>query len=255
MYRSKPYKVRPFKDVEEDIKVGAATYPGIRRVFLADGDAMVQKTYSLTRVLDCLNEHMADLERVGIYSDAHGINRKTPEELGELVTRKLGIMYLGLESGSDTVLRRINKHCTAAEMTAAVHKAKAAGMQTSVIALLGIGGRELSEEHAAETAAVVSRMAPDYFSALTLTIVDGTPLAAERDRGTFVPLSPRESLAELRRMIELANPPSPVVFRTNHASNYVPLRGALPADRGKLIAKIDAALATGNLKPEWLRGL
>jgi len=255
MYREKPYRTRPFKEVQEDIKLAAASYPSLSRVFLADGDAMGQTAFSLTRILDCLNEHFPNLERVGIYSDAAGINRKTSDELRQLFERKLAIVYIGLESGSEEVLKRIQKHCTAQEMTAAVHKAKAAGMQTSVIALLGVGGRELTKTHADETAAVLSQMNPDYFSALTLTIIEGTPLAAERAAGAFIPLTPEESLIELRRIIECSRPHQSVTFRTNHASNYVPLRGELPADRQKLMNMIDHALANGRLKPEWLRGL
>ena len=255
MYAEKPFRVRPEAEVFEDIAVAARLWPDTRRVFLADGDAMILKTGKLTRILDELSNRFHELERVAIYTDARGIETKTDQELAELKTRKLGIAYIGLESGSENVLNKIKKGSTAAEMTRAVLRAESASIQTSVIALLGIAGKAYTEAHAVETARVISEMSPSFFSALTLTLIPGTPLADEAEKGFFVPITPEESLCELSNMVSLIQPFRPVVFRTNHASNYVPLRGVLPEDRGKILTTIDKALKEGALRPEWARGL
>ncbi|MFC2075368.1 radical SAM protein [Bdellovibrionota bacterium] len=255
MYRNKKFKIRPFEDIEEDIKSVAGQLKGVRRIFLADGDAMVLKPKPLIRILDCLHEHFPNLERVSIYTDAKGINNKTDEELAELKTRKLDVVYLGLESGSDKVLKLVRKGVTAEEMITAMKRAQAQGIKTSVIALLGLGGKELSVEHARETARVVSAMEPDYFSALTLTLVPGTELHEQAEAGEFNPLTPEESLEELHRMIELTRFTKPVIFRTNHSSNYLALQGTLPGDKKKILDAIKTGLKNKALRPEWMRGL
>ena len=255
MYRTKRFTVRPFDEVREDIEQVARRYPGIRRVFLADGDAMILKTDKLIAILDELGKAFVRLDRVGIYADARGINSKTGQELLELRERKLGIVYLGLESGNEDVLKSVVKGVTAGEMTESVHRAKGAGIKTSVIALLGLAGKALSEAHAADTARVISAMSPDYFSALTLTLVPGTDLAEEAQRGDFQMLTPEESLEELYRMVEPISVSRAVVFRTNHASNYVTLKGTLPDDKSAVLDKIRWAIEHKVLRPEWMRGL
>ncbi len=255
MYRTKTFRARPFSEIKEDILEAARVDSQIRRVFLADGDAMVLSTPKLLEILKLLNENFKSLERVAIYADAHGILRKTAEELAALREHKLSIVYLGLESGSDKVLSAINKGITATEMCDAITKARSAQIQTSVIALLGIGGVSDSAEHARETARVVSQMSPDYFSALTLTLVEGTELFDSERNGTFQALSPEASLQELGEMLAQIQPTTPIIFRTNHASNYVTLRGTLPQDREAMLSKIHLALKNKALKPEWMRGL
>ena len=255
MYQDKQFRVRPFDEVEQDITEAAKHDPGIRRVFLADGDAMALKTDKLIKILDLIGEKFKKLERIGIYADAHGILRKSPEELSLLKEKKLGILYLGLESGSDQVLSLIKKGSTANEMIEAVQKARRANIQVSVIALLGIGGETKSREHAQETASVISQMSPDYFSALTLTLVPGTELFKQAQQGEFLPLSPEDSLRELGQMIASIQSNEPIVFRTNHASNYVPLRGVLPQDKEQMLHQIQWALDNKALRPERLRGL
>lgn len=255
MYLTKPFRARPFVDILADIKTVASHKPQTRRVFLADGDAMILKTTKLIEILDALAAWFPNLERVGIYSDARGVLSKSDEALAQLAQRKLGMVYFGLESGSDEVLKNIKKGSTAREMTEAVQRIRSAGIKSSVIALLGVGGQALSSEHAEATARVVGEMSPDYFSALTLTIVPGTPLAEEERAGLFEPLNPEQSLVELRSMLERLKPRGPITFRTNHASNYVPLRGTLPDDGLRLIETIDWALKNKAFRPEWMRGL
>jgi radical SAM superfamily enzyme YgiQ (UPF0313 family) len=255
MYRTKQFKVRPFDEVREDIEQAARRYPGIRRVFLADGDAMILKTDKLIATLDELGKAFVGLERVGTYADARGINSKTGRELLDLRARKLGIVYLGLESGNEDVLASVVKGVTAGEMTESVHRGKEAGIKTSVIALLGLAGKAMSEAHAADTARVISAMSPDYFSALTLTLVPGTELAEQAQRGDFQMLTPEESLEELYRMVEPVSVSRPVVFRTNHASNYVTAKGTLPDDKKAILHKIRWAIEHKALRPESMRGL
>lgn len=255
MYRSKRFAVRPFAEVEADIREAAELMPETRRVFLADGDALVLSPARLNAILDLLTSHFPRLQRVSTYADAKSLLQKSKEDLQHLRNKGLRIFYMGLESGNEEVLRRLDKEATAAAMTAAVAHAHAAGMKSSIIVLLGAGGVELSAPHAADSARVISAMSPHYCSALTLTIVPNTPLAAAVEAGTFQPISPLTSLDELRTLVAGIAPTRGTIFRANHASSYLPLGGVLPRDRAALLRSIDAARATGALKPEWMRGL
>ncbi len=255
MYPGVPFRLRPLDEILEDIAAARRELGPIRRVFLGDGDAMVLGERRLMAILDALNETFPELERVGIYADAKGILRKSDETLRRLVAAKLGIVYIGLESGSERVLRRLRKEATAAQMTEAMQRAHGAGLQTSVIALIGAGGRELSTEHADETARVVTEMAPDYFSLLTLMVLPGTELHRQQASGEYQPLEPVETLEEMRRILAGLDLPRPCGFRTNHASTYLPLSGTLPADKAALLQRLDWALEKGVLRPEWMRAL
>jgi radical SAM superfamily enzyme YgiQ (UPF0313 family) len=166
-YPDKPFQLRPTDEVLEDIVLAQQRFPETRRVFLADGNALVLSTRQLVTILDALAAGFPLLRRVGIYANARDLLGKTDSDLALLHEKKLEIVYLGLESGSDEVLRRIRKGATAAEMIEAVQKTNRAGIRTSVIALLGIGGAELSSHHAEQTGRVVSAMDPHYLSILT----------------------------------------------------------------------------------------
>jgi radical SAM superfamily enzyme YgiQ (UPF0313 family) len=255
MYRDKRFRVRPLEEVLEDVRAARRQLgPGVRRAFICDGNGLVLPNRYLVALLDELAGCFPDLQRVGVYANARDIEAKTDAELVELVGRRLSIFYLGLESGSDRVLERRDKGATAQEMVGAVQKAQSAGMKSSVIYLLGLGGRELWRENAVETARAVSAMNPNYLSALTVTVVPGTPLAAMLDRGEFELPSPEEFAAELKLFLENVDVKA-TVFRSNHASNYVPLAGRLPKDRDRLVAEIDAAIRNHRFRPEHLRGL
>jgi radical SAM superfamily enzyme YgiQ (UPF0313 family) len=256
-YLDKPFRPREMDQVLEDIKLAGSVIPHARRVFLADGDALVLSTDRLNTILDALQGAFPSLERVGIYANAQNLLRKSPNDLEILRQKGLGIVYLGLESGSDDVLTRIDKGATATEMIAAVQKAKDAGLLTSVIGILGIAGPEGSAEHAQMTGQVVSQMDPDYFSMLTLMLVPGTPLYQQWQAGEFQLMEAEEMLAELRQVIENLDGLTRCVFRTNHASNYLPLRGTFPGDKVHLLATLDNALSQGRdaLRPEAWRGL
>ena len=256
-YPDKPFQVRPADEVRDDIELARAEMPDTRRVFLADGNALVLSTQRLVQVLEALSAAFPDLQRVGAYANARDLLDKSLEELTTLRNRGLRIVYLGLESGHDEVLRRVHKNTTAAEMIEAVRRAQAAGIRVSVIALLGLGGPELSREHAEATGRVVSAMDPRYLSLLTLMLVPGTPLHQDWCDGTFQLLEPAAMLIELRQVIVHLEGLSGCIFRTNHASNYVPLAGTLPKDKLHLLTTLDAALARGRsgLRPEAWRGL
>ncbi|MFC1587320.1 radical SAM protein [Planctomycetota bacterium] len=255
IYRDKPFKARTWESIRHDIDIVAAVQPDVRRVFLADGDALVLSIDRLKRILDYLNDKFPALERVSIYVFGPNFRKKSVADLEELVARKLTMGYLGLESGSDAVLERINKGCSTQDMIDGVAKMHAAGMKTSVIALLGIGGTALSEEHAAGTAKVVSAMNPTFLSFLTVTVLQNTELYQEQLSGDFILPDEKGFLRELRSILAGVDLHK-CIFRTNHASNYLPLRGVLNRDRDSLVAAIDAALNDEHpLRPEWMRGL
>lgn len=256
-YLDKPFSVRPINEVMEDIKLAHNFMPQVHRVFLADGNAMVLSTQKLMPILDTLNSAFPELQRIGIYANAVDILHKTDSELKELHSRKLSIIYIGLESGSNKVLARVNKGATAEKMIEAVRKAQNAGFKVSVIGLLGLGGTDLWEEHAVATGKAVSAMNPLYFSLLTLMVVPGTELYRQWKNGQFILPEPLDMLKELKVVIENINVSSGCIFRTNHASNYLPLAGRLPNDKEKLLKIIEQTLAEGesSLRPEGLRGL
>jgi radical SAM superfamily enzyme YgiQ (UPF0313 family) len=261
MYRrpQQRFRVRTWEEVAADVAEAAASARSteIRRVFLADGDALVLATDRLARILRELKRRLPSVRRIGIYGDARGILRKSVEELTELRRLGLGIVYHGVESGDDEVLRRVAKGSTVADAVAAAERLRAAGIRHSVMVMLGLGGIERSAEHATATAALITRLDPPYVGALTTILVPGTPLAAAATAGRFQ-LPDRWGLVrELRTLIADAHP-SRCRFHANHASNYLPLRLALPADRERGLALIDAVLErkdAGRLVPEFWRGL
>lgn len=254
-YLEKPFKIRPFKEVEQDIQMAKKASPHVRRVFLCDGDGLVLSMDRLLPILDLLNVSFPNLNRIGIYFNARNILSKSHNEIQQLVQRKLTIGYIGLESGSDRILEKVRKGATAQEMIEAVLKAQANGMKISVIGLLGLGGVKHSQEHANKTAAVISEMKPRYFSLLTLMLVKGTPLYKDFEAKNFILPNEKGLLKEMRVIIENIETDK-TIFRTNHASNYLPLEGILSRDKKKLVKAIDLALSGKiPLKPEFFRGL
>ncbi len=256
-YANKPFQPRPMREVLDDIAVAGRVLPDTRRVFLADGNALVLPTPKLTSILDALGAAFPLLRRVGIYANAKDILRKGEADLATLRQKNLEIIYLGLESGSEEVLRRIDKGAKATEMLEAVRMAKRAGIRVSVIALLGIAGPGLSREHAEATGRLVSAMDPEYLSLLTLMLVPGTELHRQHQEGEFQLMSPAALLQEMRDILTHADGLTRCVFRTNHASNYVPLAGTLSRDKARLIETLDRAIAMGpaTFRPEEWRGL
>ncbi len=256
MYKDKKYRERSLEEIEADIGAAAQLYPHARRVFLADGNALALPTAHLTAVLEMLKTRFPRLERIGIYAGPQDILGKDPAELKALRKAGLGIVYLGVESGSDRVLRQVNKGADREEMVRAGKRVRRAGLTLSVTVILGLGGKEASLEHARETARVINEIDPEYLAPLTLLIDPHAPLARKVERGEFTPLTPLEVLAEMRELVtglELSN----CVFRSNHASNYLPVKGTLPQDKERMLREITHVLAVrdrGVLRPESWRG-
>jgi radical SAM superfamily enzyme YgiQ (UPF0313 family) len=257
MYRDKPdFRVRPLAESLEDLsRAGAELGPAVEKVFVADGDALVMDLEHWEPILAACQRLFPRLRRVSCYATAANVLAKTDDELRRLRAHGLSLLYMGPESGDDTTLKRIAKGSTAADHVEAARRARAAGFELSAIFLLGAGGIERSAEHAVASAALATAMNPHYLAALTLTIVPTTPLATLANRGTFALPSVANLLGELRTFVDQARP-TDALFRTNHASNYLPLGGRLPKDRERIVAVIDHALAGGvALRPERMRGL
>ena len=254
MYRDKPqFRVRPIEESLEDLASAAGA--DVEKVFVADGDALVMDLTHWEPILEACRTLFPRLRRVSCYATATNVLAKTDAELRRLRELGLSLLYMGPESGDDTTLHRIAKGATAADHIAAARRTRHAGLELSAIFLLGAGGLERSTEHAAASAALASAMDPHYLAALTLTIVPTTPLATLADRNKFTLPSVELLLGELRTFVDEARP-TDALFRTNHASNYLPLGGRLPRDRARIVELIDGALA-GNvaLRPEHRRGL
>jgi radical SAM superfamily enzyme YgiQ (UPF0313 family) len=255
MYRGKTFRARPIEEVLADVEEAGRLAPETRRVFLMDGDAMKLSTARLVPVLEALDRAFPSLARVGTYVNAVSVLRKSDEELARLRALKLSIGYLGLETGDPVTAARIVKGATVDEEVEAVRRAQAAGIKMSVMVLLGVAGRARWREHAEATADALSRMDPRFVSCLCVTPVPGTPFFGEVARGEVVLPTPEETLDELRVLVDRMRL-SGAVFRSNHASNWLPLGGRLPADRERLLAAIDAA-RRGEipLVPDEWRGL
>jgi radical SAM superfamily enzyme YgiQ (UPF0313 family) len=228
-----------------------------KRVFLQDGDAMVYPYPGLVDILGYLNERFPNLERIASYATPQDILRRSVDELKELGKNKLGIVYMGVESGDNGVLKKIGKGVTHEQLVEAGRKVKASGILLSVTVILGLGGTEGSPRHAMETARVLSEIDPDYAGALTLTLRPGRPLYEEYARGKFSLISPFEFLRELKLIIENAVF-SHCFFSSMHASNYVSVRGTLPRDKARMLQELEYVLKKKDktlLRPEFLRGL
>lgn len=254
-YTGKPFGVKDPREVEVDIEQGRRLFPGTRRVFLLDGDALAAGNDRLVPVLEGLARAFPGLTRVSSYANGYNIEKRSEAELRELRDRKLGLVYIGLESGDQGILDSCGKRSSAEEMIGAVIKAARCGIRSSVIVLLGLGGRARSREHVRGTVRALNRMQPRYLSFLSLMLIPGTGLFERARRGEFEELGPDELLGEARDIIgglDLAG----TVFRCDHASNHLPLRGRLPRDRDRLSEAIDAALrGEARMMPEALRGL
>jgi radical SAM superfamily enzyme YgiQ (UPF0313 family) len=226
-------------------------------LFLLDSDALVYPFPKLKEALEYLNQKLPQIQRIGAYATTQDILRRTVDELKELKAQKLGILYIGLESGDDEILKRICKNVTSQQAVEAVKKVKAAGILTSVTVILGLGGKENSAKHALATAKVLSEMDPDYVGALTMTLVPGTPMYQDAASGKFKLITPFESLQELLTIVKNTDF-SNCFFSSMHASNYFSVRGTLPQDKAKMLKSLESIIQKGDpaaLRPEYLRGL
>jgi radical SAM superfamily enzyme YgiQ (UPF0313 family) len=259
MYRDKSFRMRPLERVLSEIDTIKRTRAPVRRVFLADGDALACPTGHLLSILSALTAAFPTLERVTSYALPSNLLRKSTEELQRLRQAGLAMIYYGIESGSAEILKRITKGATPDSMVRGLARAAEAGLAVSATVILGLGGRSHWREHVAGTARLVNRVPLDYLSTLQLGLESGIRDEFHRKfarlGGDFEPQDDAGMLREQRLLIETLAPPNPLVFRSNHASNALPLRGTLPADRAALLAQLDRA-ASGSiaLRPQWLRG-
>ncbi len=254
-YAGERFRIKPDSIVMEDIAFAARHCRRQRRVFLCDGDALIIPQKRLLSLLIEIGRRLPWVTRIGAYANAKSLKMKSREELEELRAHGLGILYMGLETGDDVTLKRINKGATAQTMIDEGKKARQAGMKLSVTVLLGIAGKERSQAHAEATGRVLSAMDPDYVGALSLMLIPQTPLYDDWQAGRFVLIEPSEMLAELRTMIAHTDL-SQGLFHANHASNYLPIKARLPKEKEKTLSLIDDALAGRvSLKPEWMRAL
>lgn len=254
MYRDKQFRVRDLAATLEDITV-AGRSGGTDKVFVADGDALVMDMAHWQAILDACRACFPRLRRVSAYATARNLLSKTDAELKQLREWGLSLLYIGPESGDDETMRRIAKGADFAQHAHAAQKAHAAGIKLSAIFLLGAGGIERSREHAVASAQLATAMNPRFLSLLTLTVVPGTPIAKLASSGRFTLPDVPALLGELRTFVDLAQPQD-AIFRTNHASNYLPIGGRLPRDRERILETLDAALGGEiPLRSEWMRGL
>ena len=242
MYRDVQFRARPISEIEPIIRNTARRYPDLRRVFLADGDALVLSTNKLLEIIALLKTNFPKLSRISCYGGPLDILRKSPEDLLFLKQSGLQMVYLGIESGDDEVLALVQKGVTGDEMIAAGQKILAAGMKLSAMLVLGLGGRKLSLQHARNSGRVASAINPTMLSALTLMLHRGTPLRADAEQERFHPLSPYEFVQELKELIEYLDMKTPCIFRSNHVSNMLPLAGTLPRDKNSLLEQAEDAL-------------
>jgi len=244
MYKSKPYASRHLEDVFQDIETAAIAWPVARRVFLADGDALTLSTNDLTQILDKLAATFPGLGRVSCYATPINLNKKSLDELKVLKQKRLSMVYFGLESGSNAILKRIHKG-TAKSMETALAKASDAGLKVSATVILGLGGKTLWQEHIIETANLINRQPPRFLSTLQLGLDDATQdsfsTAFASGGETFIRQDDDGILDELQLLLENLNPARPVIFRSNHGSNCLPLAGTLPKDTPRLLAEINSA--------------
>lgn len=242
--------------VDEEVYYFLRRWDG-RRVFLQDGDALIYPFTKLAEILKYLNQKFPNLERIASYTDPSGTLLKSVDELKTLRDLKLGIVYLGVETGDEELLQKIGKRVTYNQMVEAGRRIKQAGITLSVTILLGLGGKEGSKRHALETARIISDIDPEFCGALTLTLIPGTPLYEDAMAGKFHPVDPFESLEELRDIIQNSNLTN-CFFSSVHASNYVTVRGILSRDKERMVKQLDAVLKKRDpalLRPEYLRGL
>lgn len=255
MYKEKHFALRPLEEIIEDFHMARERYRHVDKVFLADGDALIRKASELYMILDTVRELFPECQRVTSYASPSSIRIRTDEELRTLREKGLTMVYMGLESGSDAVLKLMRKGHTAAEIIAMGQKVRRNGMALSVTAITGLGGPELLKEHAVETAKAFNAMNPEYIGMLTLMVEPGTPLFDWVREGSFQLLTQPQVLEETRLLVENLDSPGSV-FRMNHASNYLVLKGTLNGDQQAMLEMIDRAEHNLSLlRPEEWRGL
>lgn len=254
MYKNKDFKIKSIENIKKHIIEAKNYNPNPRRIFLADGNVLCLSTEKILDILRLIKKYFPDVERISSYSGPLDLLRKSKEDLKLIKDSGLDMLYIGVESGSDEVLNFINKGVSQNEMIEAGKKAKNAGFILSCMIISGLGGKDFLKIHALESSKVISAINPDFFSLLTLLVAEGTTMKEMVDSGKFELLNPTETMLETKLMIENINLDN-CVFRSNHASNYVRLKGILNSDKDDILNTINNALKNNNYVPESWRGL
>lgn len=256
MYKDKKFRVRDLDEVIQDLRWAKEHYRRVERIFLCDGDALALSNNRLMPILEFISDNFPECERVSVYGRAKDALKKTDEEMRQLYEAGIKMVYLGAESGSEKVLKDINKGETRQELIDGVKKIEASGMKASVTFISGLAGKDGWEDHAIKTGTMISEMQPSYVGLLTLMVEPGVPMADDIQSGKLKLLSAEEVMAETLLMLQNTNVQKDCVFRSNHASNYVSLRGTLPADREKMMALLRKAMKNHDMfKDERFRAL
>lgn len=256
MYRSKEYSERPWEAIKTEIDMMARYMPQTRRVFLADGDALNLDSEYMIKIVKYIREKFIDIQRIACYAMPMNILKKTPEELKKMNQAGLDMFYLGIESGSDIVLKKVTKGAVAKTIIRSVNKAKDAGYIMSCMVILGLGGKAYSKDHITGTAKVISACSPNYVGALTLYLENGIKQEfLEKYQGEFEKISDDESLDELYDLVEQIETDNKIIFRVNHGSNAYTVKGTFPQDKQAMLEKIDWMRQHPEVvRPQGLRG-
>ena len=259
MYKQpqKKFRPKPQADIEAELAAVAGAAYSVRRIFLADGDAMALSFRRLEAIMDAINRHLPGVQRVSSYCLPRNLKSKTVEQLARLKDMGLDLYYVGCESGDDLVLERVNKGEDFASSLAALSKIKQAGARSSVMILNGMGGRKFSQQHAINSARLMNEAQPEYLSTLVVSFPLGTEAYQAGFRGEFEPLDQPGLFREMYWLLETLELDN-TIFRSDHASNYLVLKGTLNRDKERLLATVRQALEQPGavpLRPEWMRGL
>lgn len=256
MYRSKEYAERSWDEVKAEIDMMSKALPDTKRIFLADGDALNLSTEYMQKIVKYLREKFSKIERISCYAMPMNVLKKTPEELKLLRESGLDMFYLGIESGSDLILKKVTKGATATTIIRACKKAKGAGYILSCMIILGLGGKTHSKEHIRGTAHVINESAPHYVGALTLYLENGIKDEFMTKFGEpFIPVNDQEALDELEDLISQTDVSQDVIFRANHGSNAYTIKGTFPHDKQMMLDKISWMKQHPEvIRPQGLRG-
>jgi coproporphyrinogen III oxidase-like Fe-S oxidoreductase len=239
MYKDKKFQTRSLDEIYKDIDLLAQNYPSVSKVFLADGDALTLDTSILLKILDYLNKSFEKLRRVSTYASAQNILSKSSEELQYLYQNKLKLVYFGIETGDNVVLKKITKGVSKEDMIEALNKVSESGIKISATVILGLAGKNYTQQHIRNTADIVNKTTINYLSTLQLGLEDDVIEKFYKHFDDFIPLNDIETLDEQKRFIEQINPTNQVIFRSNHASNALHLKGTLPKDKIRLLEELN----------------
>ncbi len=257
MYKTKRFRVKNIDIIRREIEYVAKEGYRFDKVFLADGDALVVRTDTMLEILRLIREKLPFVRRVSAYANPSNILLKSEEELKTICEAGLKMLYIGIESGDDEILRLVDKGANYSQIVESIKKAKETGFKTSTTVILGLGGRERTGKHCENTARLVNEAHPDYLSLLTLMLGEYEDEYRQAIGGRWTPLDPIETLVEIRDIIKGIDKKG-ILFRTNHASNYLPLKGTISEDKSKLIKILNDAIENPEdapIRPEFLRGL